>query len=324
MQITIAVVVTIWKSAAFTFHQFNRNRTRPSLSYKCTTTSTSLGMALTPVGPFCPFRSPSALEIEPQMESLNTGTPDFATEMARIQLDMQVGQTPDPERLNKVATAMNEAVDNWEGLVDRLRSSNDFQTREYGKLTQAHLARNDQTSDDIVKMMRWQSGCLTSMAENKPPPLPPDGVDIMKMMEEAKNKQVAGKEMPSMTAMAAAEKINTTPFKGDEPAFDSETVRAEYEALCRDHASLVDMGASYGTFDPIGKLYFLDQVDTIEERWDIFFARFSLLGQLNQAFVEQCNAFLSSMGLDEPEFRDLLKATHQLMREDAEKERNIV
>ncbi len=60
-------------------------------------------MAITPVGPFCPFRSSAAIDMEPKMESLNQATPEFATEMARLQLDMQIGQMPDPERLKKVA-----------------------------------------------------------------------------------------------------------------------------------------------------------------------------------------------------------------------------
>ena len=31
------------------------------------------------------------------------------------------------------------------------------------------------------------------------------------------------------------------------------TVREEYEALCRDHQGLIDFGASYATFDAMGK-----------------------------------------------------------------------
>ena len=101
--------------------------------------STTLSMALTPVGPFCPFRSSAALEMEPRMENLSTVTPGFATEMARIQLDMQTGNTPDPERLRNVAKGLDEAVEEWESLLTRLKLSNDFQTREYAKLTEAHL-----------------------------------------------------------------------------------------------------------------------------------------------------------------------------------------
>jgi hypothetical protein len=276
--------------------------------------------ALTPVGPFCPFRSSAAIQVEPKMESLNSKAPEFATEMARLQLDMQIGKMPDPRRLKTVANGIDTAVDDWENLLARLDLSNDFQTKEYYKLTQAHLAKHGQTSSEIATMMRWQSRCMLAMAENKPPPFPPAEVDVMKLMNDAKKSQESGKQPPSLNAMTAAEKITTTPFTGDEPAFQSDTVREEYEALCKDHSSLINFGGSYATFDRMGKLAFLDALEKIEERWDIFFARFSLLGQLNQVFVKQCNAFLEGMSLTEGDFRDLLKRTHQIMREDAERE----
>lgn len=78
--------------------------------------------------------------------------------------------------------------------------------------------------------------------------------------------------------MSAAEQITSTPFNGVKAAFDSDTVREEHETLCRDHKGLIDFGASYATFDPMGKLVYIDEVEKIQERWDIFFARFSLLG----------------------------------------------
>ena len=33
------------------------------------------------------------------------------------------------------------------------------------------------------------------------------------------------------------------------------------------------------TFDPLVKLYYLDEMETMEDRWDVFFARFQLMGQ---------------------------------------------
>jgi hypothetical protein len=261
------------------------------------------------------------------MEKLSTETQkDFATEMTRLQLDMTIGKMPDPTRLRTVASGIKAAVDDWENLLARLNLSNDFQTREYAKLTQAHLKKHGQSSEEIAVMMRWQAQCMLAMADNKPPPYPPADVDIMKLMNESKANEGAGAggQPPSLAAMTAAEKITSTPFNGDEAAFESETVREEYEALCRDHSSLIDFGASYATFDPMGKLAYLDEVEKIEERWEIFFARFSLLGQLNQDFVRQCDAFLMSMGLTEDDFRDLLKRTHAIMREDAQRERGLV
>jgi hypothetical protein len=48
-----------------------------------------------------------------------SSSPDFATEMARIQLDMQIGKMPDPSRLQKVASGIDDAVSTWEQLLTR-------------------------------------------------------------------------------------------------------------------------------------------------------------------------------------------------------------
>ena len=287
--------------------------------------STTKCNALSPVGPFCPFRSQATIDMDPKMETMNNATPEFAQEMTKIQLDMQLGEAPDPDQLRRVANGLNDAVDDWEQLLARLRLNPDFQTREYAKLTQAHLASHDQTVEEIASMMRWQSSCMLAMADNLPPPLPPSDLDMMKMMAEAQQaaSSSSSRKTPSMTAMAGAEQITSTPFTGTESAFESETVKEEYQRLCRDHSKIIEMGASYANFDPMGKISYLDEIEKIEERWDIFMTRFSLLGQLNTDFVKQCNAFLESMGLDEEEFKRLLKETHEIMRKDAEEERSL-
>lgn len=55
---------------------------------------------------------------------------------------------------------------------------------------------------------------------------------------------------------------------------------------------------------------------------DVFFARFSLMGALNDDYMKQCNEFLESMSMDEEDYRNLLKKAHQKMRSEAEAERN--
>ena len=230
-----------------------------------------------------------------------------------------MGNTPDPEKLRKIAGEIEESVEDWENLITRLRISNDFQTREYAKLTQAHLDSHGQTTAEVAGVMKWQSQCLYAMADGTPPPMPPPDVDMEKMMAAAEGGD--NKQPPSMSAMANAEYINTTPFDGSESAFESPLVREEYEQLCRDHNQIIGMGAKYSSFDPLGKIAYLDMIEQIEERWDVFFARFSLMGSLNKQFVKECNAFLDSMGLNEEEFRDLLSKAHAVMRQDAEEER---
>mmetsp|Transcript_4811 Transcript_4811/g.15353 ORF Transcript_4811/g.15353 Transcript_4811/m.15353 type:complete len:130 (+) Transcript_4811:748-1137(+) len=124
-----------------------------------------------------------------------------------------------------------------------------------------------------------------------------------------------------MSQLTSAQAVTATPFSGEEAAFESEVVRAEYEKLCRDHAALIKMGESYGSYDPLGKLAFLDALEAVEERWDTFFARFSLMGALNREFVAQTDGFLGSMGMSAADFRGVLREAHDLMRRDAEVER---
>lgn len=297
-----------------------------------------LSMALTPVGPFCPFRSSTSIDMEPKMERMNTmrsnsddddpsaatidNNFDVATEMTKIQLNLQMGIETDPGQLIKVADQIESSVEVWENLVTRLKLSSDFQTREYAKLTQAHLETNGVTTESVASMMRWQAGCMKAMANNQPPPIPPSNVNIAKMMEDAMKEQQQQKP-PSITAMAAAQKITTTPFNGKEAIFDSLTVKDEYEALCRDHMNLIEFGSTYDTFDPSGKILYLDETEKIEDRWDVFFKRFQLMGQLNQDYIDQCNAFLQSMGLTEDDYKKILSKSHDIMREDAENERNM-
>lgn len=254
------------------------------------------------------------------MAAINTAGPEFASEMTKIQLDMSMGEMPDPERLNRVANGLEQAVDQWENLITRLRLSSDFQTREYAKLTQAHLQSHGMTVDEIATMMRWQAGCMKAMANQTPPPMPPMDLQTIMSMSEQKNQR----EKPSITAMTAAEAITKTPFSKDAAAFQAPNVKQEYEALCRDHMNLIEFGSKYDSFDPLGKLYYLDEIEKIEDRWDVFFTRFKLMGQLDPEYVKECNQFLASMGMQEEEYKQLLKQCHTLMRQEAEAERNML
>lgn len=125
-----------------------------------------------------------------------------------------------------------------------------------------------------------------------------------------------------MAQMSAAEQITSNPFTGNEAAFKEPMVKEEYERLCRDHNGLVTFGVKYGEFDPLGKLAFLNEVEKIQERWDIFFARFSLMNAIDPVYKKQCDAFLQSMNMTEESYRELLKKCHDLMRKEAEDERN--
>lgn len=244
--------------------------------------------------------------------------PKFASEMARLQLTMSTGGEPDLERVRALADDLSKAEEQWRVMMQRMRLSNDFQSREYFKMTAAFAANQGESLESIGIMMRWQADNMKAFATGGQPLPPPPGLDLNKL---AQQQQGPGAAASPMAQMSAAQAVDSTPFTGKEAAFESDVVREEYEKLCRDHASTVRLGEQFGGFDPLGKLAYLDALEGIEKRWDVFFARFSLIGALNPDFKEQTDAFLGSMGMDAQTFRDVLRDAHDLMRKEAEEER---
>ena len=277
--------------------------------------------ALTPVGPFCPFRSKQVEKLDVSVEQLTLEGPEFATAFARINLDLQMGNNPDKDQVLDVATKLKKTVSRWEETTNIMRNSCDFQTREYAFLGEAQVEKHGESMTNIIAGLKWQADCLSAMANEQAPPPPPPELDLEQMMAAAQG----GNSGPASTAaILAAEQFTAKPFTGEESAFQSPTVKEEFDMLYNDHDNLIQLGAQYGNFDPVGKLYYLDEVEKIEERWDIFFTRFSLMKAINPKYIEQCNEFLASMKMNEEEYRTLLKQTHDNMRKEAESERNLM
>lgn len=282
---------------------------------------------ITPIGPFCPFRSASCATgavLDQQMGSVTGKMPQFAAEMARLQLTMQTGGEPDVARVRSMAQDLSEAEEQWRAMLTRMQFADDFQMREYYKMTAAWSKRQGESLESIGLMMRWQADCMKAFANGQPPLPPPPGVDLAKLARQQQEQmQGGGGAGPSnmMAQMNSAQSVDSTPFTGAETAFESEVVKKEYEALCRSHNSLIKLGEGFGTFDPLGKLAYLDELEKVEERWDVFFQRFALLGELNPTFKQQTDEYLSGMGMSATDFREVLAEAHGLMRADAEKER---
>jgi hypothetical protein len=160
------------------------------------------------------------------MEELAKAGPELSQDIQEatreIAAKVQAGQVPDPEKLLFVSQKTDEAVDSWERTMARLRLSKDFQAREYQKMTEAHLKKNDQSVESLAALMRWQGQCMKAMADNSPPPMPPPGVDVQKLMEQSQNPG----SMPSMTAPP---QITAPPFREGDPVLSSATVKEEFK-----------------------------------------------------------------------------------------------
>jgi len=121
------------------------------------------------------------------------------------------------------------------------------------------------------------------------------------------------------TLLSQPAPVTALPFADDSAALRSDVVREEFAALTADHRGLIEMGADFGSWDGFGQAMFLDRVDAIEERWNVFLGRFKLLGDLNPEFLEQTEAFLAGIGLSTEEYLELHQQSHARLREAAER-----
>jgi hypothetical protein len=198
-----------------------------------------LRAGVTPIGPFCPFHSSQVMDgVGRRMGSLAKDTPQFASEMARMQLDAQMGTAPDPARVAKLADSLDAAYDDWEELIARLSLSSDFQSREYFKLTEAQLQRTGQSTSSVGAMIKWQVEAMRAFGSGRMPPPPP--ANLEKMMEQAQS----GGASP-MGSLSAAQAITAVPFSQDSKAFKEPLVKAEYGNLAAAHSALIEMGGGY-------------------------------------------------------------------------------
>jgi len=226
-----------------------------------------------------------------------------------------MGVKPDPAYVASLADEMSQTEARWRAMLTRMRFATDFQSLEYFQVTNAWLSRQGQDRETVGLMLKWRADALRALSRGQPPPPPPPGLNLTKASAQSAPQKKIGQDL------MARESINVGPFTGQEHVFDSEVVRSEYEQLVNDHEGIITLGEQFGTFDPVGKLAYLDALEAIEGRWDVFYSRFELLDAINPVFKQQTTALLESMGMSTEVFREVLEASHALIRKDAEAQR---
>jgi Domain of unknown function (DUF1825) len=97
--------------------------------------------------------------------------------------------------------------------------------------------------------------------------------------------------------------------------FDSEVVQQEAKRLFEDYQNLVQLGSDYGKFDREGKKMFIEQMEAIMERWQIFMKRFELSEDfMAQMTVQQLKTQLSQFGMTQQQMFDQMYKTLERMK----------
>ncbi len=104
--------------------------------------------------------------------------------------------------------------------------------------------------------------------------------------------------------------------------FDSEIVQQEAKQLFEDYQSLIQLGGSYGKFDREGKKIFIDQMESLMERYRIFMKRFELSDDfMAQMTVQQLQTQLNQFGVTPQQMFDQMNMTLERMKAEIEKPR---
>lgn len=284
---------------------------------------------VTPIGPLCPFSSAACAEDSFFGQEVNdlvlAKMPQLFTEVAELQGAMESGNFAElMQRRGRMATLADDltmAEEEWRVLLARMRLATDFQSRELYKVAEAWTRRQGETLESMGSKMRYSADTMRAVSIGQAPTPPPAGYDPIKLMR-LWMRQGSAAGLSVVTTMAAGGGVDALPFTGSEAVFQSEVVVAEYDQLCKDHKALISFGEQFGSFDPLGQVAFLDALAAVEERWDVFFSRARLVGELGPEYEDQTECFLKSLDMDAQQFRELLFESHELLRKDAEEARN--
>jgi hypothetical protein len=102
--------------------------------------------------------------------------------------------------------------------------------------------------------------------------------------------------------------------------FDSDIIQQEAKQLFEDYQSLIQLGGSYGKFDREGKKMYIDQMESLMERYRIFMKRFELSEDfMAQMTVEQLKTQLGQFGITPQQMFEQMNMTLERMKSEIEK-----
>lgn len=97
--------------------------------------------------------------------------------------------------------------------------------------------------------------------------------------------------------------------------FDSEVVQQEAKQLFEDYQALINLGSNYGKFDRDGKKIFIEKMEEIMERYQIFMKRFELSEDFTAKMaIEQLKTQLNQFGTSPQQMFQQMAMTLQRMK----------
>jgi hypothetical protein len=103
--------------------------------------------------------------------------------------------------------------------------------------------------------------------------------------------------------------------------FESDIVQQEAKQLFEDYQSLIKLGGDYGKFDREGKKIFIEQMESLMDRYRIFMKRFELSEDfMAQMTMEQLKTQLGQFGITPEQMFQQMHMTLERMKSELEKQ----
>ncbi|HEY9641846.1 MAG TPA: DUF1825 family protein [Coleofasciculaceae cyanobacterium] len=104
--------------------------------------------------------------------------------------------------------------------------------------------------------------------------------------------------------------------------FDSEVVQEEAKKLFEDYQSMMRLGSDYGKFDREGKKLYIEQMESVMERYRIFMKRAELSEDfMAQMSIEQLKTQLSQFGVSLQQMFDQTTLTLERMKAELDRQK---
>jgi len=101
--------------------------------------------------------------------------------------------------------------------------------------------------------------------------------------------------------------------------FDSEIVQQEAKQLFEDYQALIQLGNSYGKFDREGKKLFIEQMESMMDRYRVFMKRFELSEDfMAQMTIQQLKTQLGQFGITPQQMFEQMNVTLERMKAELE------
>lgn len=281
-----------------------------------------------PIGPACPFRSAQMEQgsLDSQLARVVGDATMESGDFALLAAQAAAGIPPDPRKSKVVGQRLVDQGQRLKKVLDDMELAQDFQAVE-SYYTMEFTARNVGTTSMRVveKLMTWQGQGLMSMADGRPPPPFPPGLDPAVLASAASAAPGPAGSSPRERVCYDPALPRSLPFTDSEfdavPSEHSASVKAEYEKLVQDHQNLVKLGETYGSLDNAGKQFYLDESAAIKLRWQNLFANAGRAGvkvtPLYEAYSEE---LLKRSNLSVTSFLNLVETVHRELRRKADQE----